>query len=95
MLRCGALLGRPVIETEFNADLGDAGDILLADMSQYMMIDRDVQAASSAAVAFLTDETCFRTVYRCDGQPKISAPLTPYKGTGNTLSPFVSLAERA
>ena len=91
----GTLLGRPVVETEFNADLGDAGDILLADMSQYIVIDRDVQSASSAAVAFLTDETCFRTVYRCDGQPKISSPLTPYKGTGNTLSPFVSLVERA
>src|SRR3990167_10685547 len=91
----GALLGRPVVETEFNATLGTAGDILLADMQQYVTIERDVVAASSIHVQFLTDQVAFRFVYRCDGQPKISAPLTPYKGTGNTLSPFIVLATRA
>ena len=90
----GALMGRPVVETEFNATLGDQGDIVLADMSQYAMIDRDVDAASSIHVQFLTDETCFRFVYRVDGQPKITVPLTPYKGGGNTLSPFVTLEAR-
>jgi len=87
----GALLGRPVVETEFSPSVGDAGCILLADMSQYIMIDKDVQAASSIHVQFLTDQVAFRFVYRCDGQPKIAAPLTPYKGTGSTLSPFVAL----
>ena len=87
----GALLGRPVVETEFNSDLGDVGDIVLADMSQYALIDKDVQAASSIHVQFLTDQVAFRFVYRCDGQPKIAAPLTPYKGTASTLSPFVAL----
>jgi HK97 family phage major capsid protein len=90
----GALLGRPVVETEFNPTLGTVGDIVLADMSQYVMIDRDVQAASSIHVQFLTDQVAYRFVYRCDGQPKIATPLTPYKGTG-TLSPFVALATRA
>jgi HK97 family phage major capsid protein len=89
----GSLLGRPVVETEFNPTLGDVGDILLADMSQYVMIDKDVQAASSIHVQFLTDQVAFRFVYRCDGQPKIAAPLTPYKGAG-TLGPFVALAAR-
>lgn len=91
----GALLGKPVVETEFNATLGTVGDILLADMSQYVMIDKDVQAASSIHVQFLTDQVAYRFVYRCDGQPKISAPLTPYKGGSNTLSPFVALATRS
>ncbi len=91
----GQLLGRPVIETEFNATLGTVGDILLADMSQYVTIDKDVQAASSIHVQFLTDQVAYRFVYRCDGQPKVAAPLTPYKGTSNTLSPFVALATRA
>jgi HK97 family phage major capsid protein len=90
----GALLGRPVVETEFNATLGTVGDIVLADMSQYIMIDRDVQAASSIHVQFLTDQVAYRFVYRADGQPKISTPLTPYKGS-NTLSPFIALATRA
>jgi HK97 family phage major capsid protein len=91
----GTLLGRPVIETEFNATLGDKGDIVLADLSEYAMIDRDVQAASSIHLQFLTDQVAYRFVYRCDGQPKASAPLTPYKGTSNTLSSFVTLNERA
>jgi HK97 family phage major capsid protein len=93
----GTLLGRPVVETEFNASLGNVGDIVLADMSQYVMIDKDVQAASSIHVQFVTDQVAFRFVYRCDGQPKIAAPLTPYQGAGggaDTLSPFVALAAR-
>ena len=90
----GALMGRPVVETEFNATLGDEGDIVLADMRQYAMIDRDVEAASSIHLQFLTDETAFRFVYRCDGQPKNTVPMTPYKGGANTLSPFVTLEAR-
>jgi HK97 family phage major capsid protein len=90
----GSLLGKPVVETEFNAALGTVGDIILADMSQYIMIDRDVQAASSIHIQFTTDQVAFRFVYRCDGQTKWSAPLTPYKGS-STLSPFVTLATRA
>lgn len=88
--------GRPVIETEFSATLGTQGDIMLADMSQYLFWEKGgVQAASSIHVQFLTDQTVFRFVFRCDGQPAIASPLTPYKGTGNTLSPFVVLDDRS
>jgi HK97 family phage major capsid protein len=88
--------GRPVVETEFNATLGDLGDIFVADMSQYLFWEKGgVQTASSIHVAFVTDETVFRFVYRCYGCPSISTVLTPYKGTSNTISPFVFLAERA
>jgi len=91
----GTLLGRPVIPVEYAATLGTVGDICLADLSQYILIDKGgVEAASSIHVQFLTDETAFRFVYRVDGQPAWNAPLTPFKGT-NTLSPFVSLATRA
>jgi HK97 family phage major capsid protein len=85
--------GKPVIETEFNASLGTVGDIVLADMSQYLTWEKGgVQAAESLHVLFTTDETTFRFIYRIDGQPAIASPLTPYKGTGNTISPFVKLA---
>jgi HK97 family phage major capsid protein len=53
-----------------------------------------VEAASSIHVRFVYDETCFRFVYRVDGQSKWNAALTPKNGT-NTVSPFVSLATRA
>ncbi len=85
--------GRPVVETEFNASLGTSGDIVLADMSNYLMWEKGgVQSAESLHVLFTTDETTFRFIYRVDGQPAIAAPLTPYKGTGNTISPFVKLS---
>jgi HK97 family phage major capsid protein len=84
--------GRPVVETEFNPSIGDAGCIMLADMSKYLFWEKGgVQAASSIHLAFLTDEQVFRFVYRCDGQPSIASVLTPYKGTSNTVSPFVIL----
>ena len=89
--------GRPVVETEFNPTLGDAGDISLFNMNEYLLWEKGgIQVASSIHVQFMTDEEVWRFVYRCDGQPTIAAPLTPYKGTSSlTVGPFVSLAERA
>lgn len=85
------LLGRPVIEVEQAASLNTTGDIMLASMSQYQVIDKGgVQSASSIHVQFLTDQTVFRFVYRVDGQPLWSSALTPFKGSA-TQSPFVVL----
>jgi HK97 family phage major capsid protein len=88
--------GRPVVPVEYAETLGTAGDIVLADLAQYRLIRKasGIQTASSIHVAFLTDQTAFRAVYRVDGQPVPRAPITPFKGT-NTLSPFVGLATRA
>lgn len=89
------LFGRPVIPIEQSAALGDLGDISVGDFSQYKMIDKGgIQTAQSIHVQFLYDETVFRFVYRVDGMPIWQTSLTPYKGAG-TLSPFVTLAERA
>jgi len=86
------LLGYPIIESEYCSALGTAGDIILADLSQYQAIQKGgVESASSIHVKFVTDETAFRFVYRVDGAPIRSAPLTPHKGSA-TLSPFVTLA---
>jgi len=89
----GTLMGRAVIPCEQAATLGTAGDIILADLSQYVMIDKgSMQSASSIHVSFTTDQTCFRFVYRCDGQPLWSTYLTPYKGSTSYQSPFVVLS---
>ena len=89
------LIGRPVIPCEQCASIGTVGDIILADLSQYVMIDKgDMKSASSIHVNFATDQTAFRFVYRCDGQPLWVSALTPYKGTGSTQSPFIALATR-
>jgi HK97 family phage major capsid protein len=88
------LFGRPVVPLEQCAELGEAGDILLADLSQYLLIDKGgINAASSIHVRFLTDENVFRFIYRVDAQPIWNKPIAPYKGSA-TLSPFVALAKR-
>jgi HK97 family phage major capsid protein len=88
------LYGREVVWTEYSPTLGTPGDIVLADLSQYMIVDKNgVQAATSMHAAFLTDEMVFRITYRVDGKPMWAQPLTPFKGS-NTKSPFVALAQR-
>lgn len=90
------LFGRPVIPTEYNATCGTVGDIVLADMSQYVLGQKSggIKAATSIHVQFLTEETAFRFSLRADGQPWWASAVTPAKGS-NTLSPFVALATRA
>lgn len=91
----GVLMGRPVMPIEHCATLGTVGDIILADPSQYILIEKGgIQAASSIHVQFTTDETAFRFVYRVNGQPLWASTLAPYKGAGNTQSPFIALATR-
>ncbi len=91
----GILLGHPVIPVEYCETLGTLGDIVLADLDQYLLIDKGAaQSAWSIHVRFLNDEQTFRITYRVDGQPSWTSALTPYKGS-NTLSPFVVLATRS
>ncbi|KKM01758.1 hypothetical protein LCGC14_1791240 [marine sediment metagenome] len=90
------LFGRPVIPIEQCATLGTVGDIIFADMSQYLWGTRGgMNTASSIHVQFTTDEEAFRTTWRNDGQPWWNSALTPFTGSSNTLSPFVALATRA
>lgn len=91
------ILGRAIKYIEQAAVLGDAGDLIAADMSQYLFVDKgDIQTASSIHVNFTTDETALRFTYRLDGQPIPASAKTAYKGTsGNTYSPFVAIAARA
>lgn len=83
--------GRPVYVTEFNAALGTAGDILLADMSDYLMWEKGgIQSSVNPWLQWLTSEQAFKFSYRVDGQPATYSAITPYKGT-NTQSPYVAL----
>lgn len=88
----GSIFGRPVMETEYNPYLGTSGDVMLISPSNYAMITKaGVEAASSIHVNFIYDESCFRFIFRCDGEPINAAAITAYDGT-NTVSPFVALA---
>lgn len=90
------LMGRPVMVTQHAAALGAAGDISLLDLSYYRTITKagGVETATSMHLYFDADATAFRATFRLDGQSKISAAVSPAKGSA-TLSPFVQLAARA
>lgn len=89
------ILGRPVLFTEKMPTLGDAGDIVLADMSHYLIGDRQaIQADTSPHYRFQTDMTSMRFISRLDGRPWLQSAITPQTGS-NTLSPFVQLQARA
>jgi len=87
------VLGKEVIWTEKCQTLGDKGDIILADFSKYVIVDKGLQVDSSPDYSFNTDETCWRFVLRTDGQPILASAITPDNST-TTMSPFVTLAAR-
>lgn len=89
------LLGRPAIATEWCKTIGDQGDIILADWSQYLEgTYQPLQSAESIHVRFLEHERTFKFWLRNAGAPWWRSSLTP-KNSASTLSPFVVLDARA
>lgn len=93
----GTLLGRPVKICEACPKLGDAGDIIFANLKKYLVIQKGgIKAASSIHVYFDTAQQSFRFIKRINGQPWHDAAMTPYKGnTGVKYSDFVTVENRA
>lgn len=88
----GTLFGRPIVPIEQATTLGTVGDVILADMTQYLHGSRrGPTAQQSVHIGFLSDQTAFKVTLRDDGQPWWQAALTPYQGTA-TQSPFVAIA---
>jgi HK97 family phage major capsid protein len=89
------LFGRPIVPLEYCATLGTVGDVILADWTQYLMIDKgESQFDQSIHVRFTSHERTFRFITRADGQPIWNSAMTPFKGSA-TKSPFVTCATRA
>jgi HK97 family phage major capsid protein len=92
----GLLLGRPVVELEQANELGKVGDIVLANLNEYVTITKaneGLRYDTSMHVKFDTNQTAFRWVFRINGQPTWRTKLAPYKGASD-LSPFIGLADR-
>lgn len=93
--RPDTLMGRPIYFSEFCKTLGDSGDLVLGVWSQYLQGDYGAQGmADSVHVRFVEHERAFKFWLRNAGTPWWRSPLTPKKSTA-TLSPFVTLADRA
>lgn len=88
------MYGLPVDLTSKLPVLGDAGDILLADVSQYAIgMGREITIDKSEHYRFRNDQTVWRVIWRGDGQGSWRSPFTPRNGS--TLSWCVKLADRA
>lgn len=91
----GVLFGRPIVVTEHSPSLGSEGDIILADMRGYYAVNKagGVSFASSIHLYFDYGIEAFRWTVRIGGQPYLSAPVSPARGTA-TKSHFVVLGAR-
>lgn len=88
------VLNKPVLFEDSCSALGSKGDVMLVDPFQYILLTKGTAKQDwSVHVEFLTDQNCFRMVYRCNGAPKVETPLT-IKNSAKTRSPFVTLAAR-
>jgi len=90
------LLGRPIIFSEVMNPLGDKGDIVLVDFSQYMSAVKrgGLRTDVSIHLWFDYDLTAYRFVMRLAGQPWWSTKILGRDGI-TEYSWAVTLAERA
>jgi HK97 family phage major capsid protein len=91
------LLGRPVIPMLGSLPaLGEAGDIIFADLSYYYSIVKagGMKQAVSAHLKFDYDVQSFKFTMRLDGKVPFTTPVSTQFG-GYEMSAFVTLADRA
>jgi HK97 family phage major capsid protein len=91
----GTLNGRPLILSEHAAAFSSQGDLNLLALNGYRTITKagGIDTATSMHLYFDANATAFRFIFRIDGKPILSAPVTPPKSS-NTRSHFVSLGAR-
>lgn len=90
------ILGRPCFFTEKVPKVGDQGDISFIDWGQYLVGDmQQMRVQASEHYKFGNDLIVYRVIERADGTPWMKSAVTPANGSTATLSPYVTLAERA
>jgi HK97 family phage major capsid protein len=84
------LLGYPIILSE-HMPQANGDDVLLADLSAYVMFERQgLTVAYSEHASFAKDAGVWRFTVRNDGQPWYQGAITLADPTGSyTLSPFI------
>jgi len=86
------LMGRPIEFLEQSPILGTEGDLVLADMNQYLFATKGgLKQAFSMHVRFLFEENVWRVSFRADGTLSWNTPLTRADGVG-TESPVITIA---
>ncbi|MFA7287296.1 MAG: phage major capsid protein [Melioribacteraceae bacterium] len=92
------LFGLPLVFSHHAKSLGTAGDLVLADMKQYLLGmlagDEGMRFDTSMHIKFETDQQAFRFAFYVAGQSWMPTYLTPPEATSDTLSPFIMIATR-
>jgi len=91
----GTLNGRPLLLSEHASAFSSQGDLTLLALNGYRTITKagGIDTATSMHLYFDANATAFRFIFRIDGKPILSAPVTPPKSS-NTRSHFVVLGAR-
>lgn len=88
------ILNKPILFDDNCSAVGDKGDVLLVDPFEYVLLQKGTLKQDwSIHVAFLTDQQCFRVIFRCNGAPKRSSAVK-LKNSTKLRSPYVTLAAR-
>jgi HK97 family phage major capsid protein len=88
------IFGRPVYFTPHMKTIGDKGDSGFIDFGAYALgMRKEMSIDKSIAPGWTKDLVSYRIIIRFDGMGVLSEAITPENGA--TLSPFVSLNERA
>lgn len=89
------LAGIPALQSEYCSIPGTPGDIILCDLSRYIIATREIRQEISIHVLFLSDENCFRFVLRAGGQTVDRSSVTALNGSPPyQTSSFVALGQR-
>ena len=83
--------GYPIIMSEHSPQANNAGDVILADLSAYLLFRREaLSIAFSDHYGFVNDMGTWRFTARSDGKPWLKNAITLADPTGSyTVSPFV------
>lgn len=89
------MYGIPLVDTEHCPAAGTVGDIILTDLSQYLIADHrsGPEIAQSMHLNFDYGKECFRIIKYVDGQPRWRSAFTRQNST-NTYSSIVVLNTR-
>jgi len=86
------LMGIPVLFHERSVALGTAGDLVLADLSYYLIKEGSGPfVMASEHVYFTSNRTVIKVFWNVDGSPWLSEPIPLEGSAANTVSPFVVL----
>lgn len=86
------LFGYPVLFHDRSPALGTTGDLVLADLSYYLIQDGSgPYVMASDGYYFTSNKIIIKAFWNVDGKPWLSGPLPLEGSASNTVSPFVIL----